>query len=130
MRIRLCQVPDGMLTRSLGMSSLEPKDAIPDYKSLNEAQMKTLDQWETFFEKVRSVSVMGKSAENSFSEVQRCGTGEARMKSLRILTMYIQLTRLSFSPGWPPDVPTNENPRHPMRRVDSLTPLPLQCWAI
>jgi len=35
-----------------GMSSLDPKDAIPDYSTLNEAQMKTLDQWDTFFEKV------------------------------------------------------------------------------
>jgi hypothetical protein len=35
------------------MSSLDPKDAVPDYSSLNEAQRKTLDQWETFFEKVR-----------------------------------------------------------------------------
>ncbi len=34
------------------MSSLEPKDAIADYSELNEAQMKTLNQWDTFFEKV------------------------------------------------------------------------------
>jgi membrane-associated progesterone receptor component len=36
----------------VGMSSLEPKDAIPDFAGLNEAQLKTLDQWESFFEKV------------------------------------------------------------------------------
>jgi hypothetical protein len=35
-----------------GMSSLDPKDAIADYSSLTEAQVKTLDQWEAFFEKV------------------------------------------------------------------------------
>jgi len=34
-----------------GMSSLNPKDAIADYSSLTEAQVKTLDQWEAFFEK-------------------------------------------------------------------------------
>jgi hypothetical protein len=34
------------------MSSLDPKDAIADYSSLTEAQVKTLDQWEAFFEKV------------------------------------------------------------------------------
>ena len=34
------------------MSSLETKDAIPDFTALNEAQVKTLDQWESFFEKV------------------------------------------------------------------------------
>jgi membrane-associated progesterone receptor component len=41
----------GALMRS-GMSSLDPKDAIADYSSLTEAQVKTLDQWEAFFEKV------------------------------------------------------------------------------
>lgn len=35
------------------MSSLDPKDAIADYSSLNETQMKTLDQWDSFFAKVR-----------------------------------------------------------------------------
>jgi len=45
----------------IGMSSLDPKDAIADYSSLTEAQVKTLDQWEAFFEKVGSVarSLMG-----------------------------------------------------------------------
>jgi hypothetical protein len=40
------------IAKELGMSSLDPKDAIPDYSGLNEAQRKTLDQWEGFFEKV------------------------------------------------------------------------------
>lgn len=39
-------------SKGLGMSSLDPKDAVPDYSALSEAQMKTLDQWESFFEKV------------------------------------------------------------------------------
>jgi hypothetical protein len=39
------------IAKELGMSSLDPKDAIPDYSGLNEAQRKTLDQWEGFFEK-------------------------------------------------------------------------------
>lgn len=34
------------------MSSLDPKDAIADYSTLNETQMKTLDQWDSFFAKV------------------------------------------------------------------------------
>ncbi|KAK1925462.1 cytochrome b5 [Papiliotrema laurentii] len=38
-------------SKGLGMSSLDPKDAVADYSGLNEAQMKTLDQWESFFEK-------------------------------------------------------------------------------
>jgi hypothetical protein len=39
-------------SRGLGMSSLDPKDAVSDYSTLNEAQMKTLDQWDSFFAKV------------------------------------------------------------------------------
>ena len=42
-------VRDGL---TAGMSSLDPKDAIADYSTLNDAQRKTLDQWEVFFEKV------------------------------------------------------------------------------
>ncbi|KLT46185.1 cytochrome b5, partial [Cutaneotrichosporon oleaginosum] len=38
-------------SRGLGMSSLDPKDAVSDYSTLNEAQMKTLDQWDSFFAK-------------------------------------------------------------------------------
>ncbi|WVR06059.1 hypothetical protein IAU60_003087 [Kwoniella sp. DSM 27419] len=38
-------------SKGLGMSSLDIADAVPDYSSLNEAQMRTLDQWESFFEK-------------------------------------------------------------------------------
>jgi hypothetical protein len=39
------------VVNDLGMSSLDPKDAIADYSSLTEAQVKTLDQWEAFFQK-------------------------------------------------------------------------------
>ncbi|XAO27129.1 hypothetical protein I312_105971 [Cryptococcus bacillisporus CA1280] len=38
-------------SKGLGMSSLDPKDAVADYSSLNEGQMNTLNQWESFFEK-------------------------------------------------------------------------------
>lgn len=31
-----------------GMSSLDAKDAVADYSSLNESQMQTLNQWESF----------------------------------------------------------------------------------
>jgi len=53
----LGQCPLPIVFRALmspGMSSLDPKDAIADYSSLTEAQIKTLDQWEAFFEKVSS----------------------------------------------------------------------------
>merc|ERR1712071_265869 len=35
----------------LGKSSLKPEDAVPDYKTLQPAEMKTLDQWYDFFSK-------------------------------------------------------------------------------
>lgn len=41
--------------RCAGMSSLDPRDAVADYSSLNEGQMNTLNQWEAFFEKRYSV---------------------------------------------------------------------------
>lgn len=51
------RIDDGFACESYntGMSSLDPKDAVPDFSGLNDAQRKTLDQWETFFEKVRCV---------------------------------------------------------------------------
>lgn len=45
--------PDRVGLIITGMSSLKAEDAVADYSSLNEAQMKTLDQWEAFFTKVR-----------------------------------------------------------------------------
>ncbi|OWZ73308.1 hypothetical protein AYX14_01202 [Cryptococcus neoformans] len=42
-------------SKGLGMSSLDAKDAVADYSSLNESQMQTLNQWESFFEKRYSV---------------------------------------------------------------------------
>ena len=36
-------------SRGLGMSSLEPQNAIPDYSGLNEADMKVLNDWYSFF---------------------------------------------------------------------------------
>jgi hypothetical protein len=38
------------------MSSLKAEDAVADYSSLDEAQMRTLDQWEAFFTKVSIAS--------------------------------------------------------------------------
>ena len=32
-------------SRGLGMSSLKPEDAVSDYSTLNEAQMKVLNDW-------------------------------------------------------------------------------------
>ncbi|KAF8233366.1 cytochrome b5 [Tricholoma matsutake] len=36
-------------SRGLGMSSLEPQNAIPDYSDLNETDMKVLNDWYSFF---------------------------------------------------------------------------------
>lgn len=38
-------------SRALGMSSLKPEDAVPDYSTLPENQMKVLDDWHSFFSK-------------------------------------------------------------------------------
>lgn len=49
-------------SRALGMSSLKPEDAVPDYSTLPENEMKVLDDWHSFFSKryniVRRVSDM------------------------------------------------------------------------
>ena len=36
-------------SRGLGMSSLKPEDAVSDYSTLTEAQMKVLNDWHEFF---------------------------------------------------------------------------------
>lgn len=38
-------------SRALGMSSLKPEDAVPDYSTLPENEMKVLDDWHSFFSK-------------------------------------------------------------------------------
>ncbi|KAF9487437.1 cytochrome b5 [Pleurotus eryngii] len=38
-------------SKALGMSSLKPEDAISDYSTLSEGDMKTLNDWHTFFTK-------------------------------------------------------------------------------
>ncbi|KAJ7644810.1 cytochrome b5 [Roridomyces roridus] len=38
-------------SKGLGMSSLKPEDAIPDYSGLNEKDRKVLDDWHSFFSK-------------------------------------------------------------------------------
>lgn len=42
--------------RHTGKSSLNPSDAIPNYNTLEPAEMKVLDQWYDFFSKVRGLS--------------------------------------------------------------------------
>lgn len=39
-------------SRGLGMSSLKPEDAVPDYSALPENERKVLDDWHAFFEYV------------------------------------------------------------------------------
>ena len=36
-------------SRALGMSSLKPEDAVSDYSTLSEGDMKTLNDWYDFF---------------------------------------------------------------------------------
>lgn len=36
-------------SRGLGMSSLKPEDAVPDYSTLDEKDLKVLDDWHSFF---------------------------------------------------------------------------------
>jgi membrane-associated progesterone receptor component len=36
-------------SKGLGMSSLKPEDAIPDYSGLDESDRKVLDDWHGFF---------------------------------------------------------------------------------
>ncbi|KIJ68074.1 hypothetical protein HYDPIDRAFT_107705, partial [Hydnomerulius pinastri MD-312] len=38
-------------SRGLGKSSLKPEDAVPDYSTLPENEMKVLDDWHSFFSK-------------------------------------------------------------------------------
>ncbi|KAJ7469028.1 cytochrome b5 [Mycena latifolia] len=38
-------------SKGLGMSSLMPENAVPDYSELNEADRKVLDDWHSFFTK-------------------------------------------------------------------------------
>ncbi|KAJ7644822.1 cytochrome b5-like heme/steroid binding domain-containing protein [Roridomyces roridus] len=38
-------------SKGLGMSSLKPEDAIPDYSELSEKDRKVLDDWHSFFSK-------------------------------------------------------------------------------
>ncbi|KAI0708911.1 progesterone binding protein [Cerioporus squamosus] len=38
-------------SRALGMSSLKPEDAVSDYSTLSEGDMKTLNDWFDFFSK-------------------------------------------------------------------------------
>jgi membrane-associated progesterone receptor component len=36
-------------SRALGLSSLKPEDAVPDWSTLEEKDRKTLDDWHSFF---------------------------------------------------------------------------------
>lgn len=45
-------------SRGLGLSSLKPEDAVPDWSTLGEAEKKVLDQWHGFFS--QRYNVVGK----------------------------------------------------------------------
>ncbi|KAF9510978.1 hypothetical protein BS47DRAFT_1373199 [Hydnum rufescens UP504] len=45
-------------SKGLGLSSLKPEDAVPDWSGLDEAAVKVLDQWYDFFSK--RYNVVGK----------------------------------------------------------------------
>jgi len=38
-------------SKALGMSSLKPEDAVPDYSTLPETERKVLEDWFSFFQK-------------------------------------------------------------------------------
>ncbi|GAC97598.1 potential sterol binding protein [Pseudozyma hubeiensis SY62] len=38
-------------SRGLGMSSLKPEDAVPDYSTLDDKQLKVLDDWHSYYTK-------------------------------------------------------------------------------
>ncbi|KAI0291624.1 progesterone binding protein [Multifurca ochricompacta] len=38
-------------SRALGLSSLKPEDAVPDWSTLKESDLKTLNDWHAFFTK-------------------------------------------------------------------------------
>jgi len=37
-------------SKGLGLSSVKPEDAVPDYSTLDEASKKTLDGWYEFYQ--------------------------------------------------------------------------------
>ena len=43
-------------SKALGMSSLKPEDAVSDYSTLPENEMKVLEEWYSFFECVCSLA--------------------------------------------------------------------------
>jgi membrane-associated progesterone receptor component len=45
-------------SKGLGLSSLKPEDAVPDWSGLDEAAVKVLNQWHDFFSK--RYNVVGK----------------------------------------------------------------------
>ncbi|KAG0282452.1 hypothetical protein BGZ96_000470 [Linnemannia gamsii] len=47
-------------SQALGKSSVKPEDCVADYSGLNEAELKTLDDWVIFFEK--RYTIVGKTA--------------------------------------------------------------------
>lgn len=42
-------------SKALGLSSLKPEDCIPDYSGLGQNEMKTLNDWHSFFSYVDCV---------------------------------------------------------------------------
>ncbi|TDL24288.1 cytochrome b5 [Rickenella mellea] len=56
-------------SRGLGMSSLKPEDAVPDYSTLDENDMKVLDDWHSFFSK--RYNIVGRVVDPNLSEAVR-----------------------------------------------------------
>ncbi|EST05294.1 Cytochrome b5-like heme/steroid binding domain protein [Kalmanozyma brasiliensis GHG001] len=48
-------------SRGLGMSSLKPEDAVPDYSTLDDKQLKVLDDWHSYYTK--RYNIVGKVAQ-------------------------------------------------------------------
>jgi hypothetical protein len=89
-----------------GMSSLKAEDAIADYSSLNEGQLRTLDQWEAFFTKVRgragwwltgrdiislvrSANRLGKTTEGTHPCISSYGPAHPCTTTLRLVMYHV-----------------------------------------
>ncbi|KAJ7648516.1 cytochrome b5-like heme/steroid binding domain-containing protein [Mycena rosella] len=53
-------------SKGLGMSSLVPENAVPDYSALNEADRKVLDDWHSFFSK--RYNIVGRVVDHPIKE--------------------------------------------------------------
>jgi hypothetical protein len=76
-------------SKALGMSSLKPEDAVSDYSTLPENEMKVLEEWYSFFKCVCSLAVLLDQMFNSPSQE----TIQHRWQSYRFASSKCQCLR-------------------------------------